>query len=74
MAVALNYGLDAVRFLAPVRAGSRVRVHTKIIEVRAKDPGRWLLRQEKTLEIEGVESPALVAQSLALLVAGPTTA
>lgn len=74
MVVALNYGLDAVRFLSPVRAGSRVRLHTKILEVREKDPGRWLLRQEKTLEIEGSESPALVAQSLALLVAGPTTA
>jgi acyl dehydratase len=68
MAVALNYGLDSVRFLSPVRAGSRVRLHTKILEVREKDPGRWLLRQEKTLEVEGHSAPAMVAESLALLV------
>jgi acyl dehydratase len=73
MAVALNYGLDTVRFLSPVRAGSRVRLHTKILEVREKDPGRWLLRQEKTLEIEGIEAPALVVQSLVLLIAAPPT-
>lgn len=72
MALALNYGLDKVRFLAPVRVGARVRLHTKILEVREKDPGRWLLRQEKTLEVEGQPAPAMVAESLALLVRRPT--
>jgi acyl dehydratase len=69
MALALNYGLDKVRFLAPVRVGARVRLHTKILDVREKDPGRWLLRQEKTLEVEGQPAPAMVAESLALLIA-----
>jgi acyl dehydratase len=68
MAIALNYGLDKVRFLAPVRVGSRVRLHTRILEVREKDPGRWLLRQEKSLEVEGAAAPAMVAESLALLI------
>jgi acyl dehydratase len=72
MAVALNYGLDKVRFLRPVCVGARVRLHTKILEVREKDPGRWLLRQEKTLEVEGQSAPAMVAESLALLVRHPT--
>jgi acyl dehydratase len=71
MALALNYGLDKVRFLAPVRVGSRVRLHTRILDVREKDSGRWLLRQEKTLEVEGLPAPAMVAESLALLVARP---
>lgn len=69
MALALNYGLDKVRFLAPVRVGARVRLHTKILDVREKDPGRWLLRQEKTLEVESQPAPAMVAESLALLIA-----
>ena len=71
LAIALNYGLDKVRFLAPVRVGSRVRLHTTILDVREKDPGRWLLRQEKTLEVEGQPAPAMVAESLALLIARP---
>jgi acyl dehydratase len=72
VALALNYGLDKVRFLAPVRVGSRVRLHTKILDAREKDPGRWLLRQEKTLEVERQPTPAMVAESLALLVRRPT--
>lgn len=65
--LALNYGLDKVRFLAPVRCGSRVRLHTRVLEVREKSPGRWLLRQEKTLEVEGSTAPAMVAETLVLL-------
>ncbi len=68
LAVALNYGLDKVRFLAPVRAGARVRLLTRILDAHEKEPGRWLLRQEKTLELEGSPTPAMVATSLALLV------
>lgn len=68
LALAINYGLDKVRFLAPVRAGARVRLHTRVVDAREKEPGRWLLRQEKTLELEGSSTPAMVAESLALLV------
>ncbi len=64
-----NYGLDKLRFLQPVKAGSRVRVHTKILSVRQKRPGEFLIKSEKTMEIEGEEKPAFVTQSLVLVVA-----
>ena len=63
-----NYGLDKLRFLQPVKAGSRVRVHTKILAVREKSPGQYLIKSEKTMEIEGEEKPAFVAQMLVLVV------
>ena len=67
-----NYGLDKLRFLQPVKAGARVRVHTKILAVKQKSPGQYLVKSEKTMEIEGEEKPAFVAQTLVLVVAkGP---
>ena len=63
-----NYGLDKLRFLQPVKAGSRVRIHTKILAVRKKRPGEYLIKSEKTMEIEGEEKPAFVAQVLVLVV------
>ena len=63
-----NYGLDKLRFLAPVKTGSRVRVHTKILAVREKSPGQYLIKSEKTMEIEGEDKPAFVAQTLVLVV------
>ena len=67
-----NYGLDKLRFLQPVKAGARVRVHTKILAVKQKSPGQYLVKSEKTMEIEGEEKPAFVAQALVLVVAkGP---
>lgn len=68
MAYALNYGTNKVRFLAPVRAGARVRIRTRVLSVAEKDPGRFLLTMEKRVELEGGATPALVAESLALLV------
>ena len=64
----INYGLDKLRFLQPVKPGQRVRVHTKIVAVRQKRPGQYLIKSEKTMEIEGEEKPAFVAQMLVLLV------
>jgi acyl dehydratase len=69
-AVALNYGLDNVRFLAPVRAGARVRNRIALLGVEPKGSGRVLLRLQNTIEIEGESKPALVAVSLALVL-GP---
>ena len=63
-----NYGLDKLRFLQPVKTGSRVRVHTKILAVRGKSPGQYLIKSEKTMEIEGEEKSAFVAQMLVLIV------
>ena len=63
----LNYGLDKVRFLSPVRSDARVRVHSKVDSVVEKNPGNWLVRQIKTVEVEGQSGPALVAEQLALV-------
>ena len=70
-AAALNYGLDSVRFIAPVKVGSKVRLHVTLKSLEPKGPGQFLMKTENTMEIEGSEKPALVAESLALLVAGP---
>ncbi len=68
--MAFNYGLDKVRFLAPVRSGSRVRLRTTILDVRRKNAGRLLIAAEATVEIEGVDKPAMVAETLSLYVLG----
>jgi acyl dehydratase len=65
---AVNYGLDKVRFVAPVRAGSRVRAHITIAAVEDKGHGRVVLTTEVAVEIDGVDKPALVAQALVMLV------
>lgn len=61
---ALNYGIDRVRFLAPVRSGSRVRNRVKLISLESKDGGRVLVTTENTIEVEGESRPALVANAL----------
>ncbi len=66
MAMVVNYGSDKVRYLTPVRVGSRVRAHMKIIDVTEKNPGQWLIKTGVSIEIEGVEKPALVAEILGL--------
>jgi acyl dehydratase len=66
--VVINYGLDRVRFLAPVRSGSRVRGRFTLDSVEEKAPGQWLLRHLVTVEIEGEDKPALSAAWLSLMV------
>jgi acyl dehydratase len=66
LAMALNYGCDRVRFLHPVRVGSRVRARQKYLKVEEKRPGQWLISNRVTIEIEGEERPALIADTLAL--------
>lgn len=62
----VNYGLDSVRFIQPVKVDSRVRLKVKLGEVAEKKPGQWLLKAIATLEIEGEEKPAYIAESLSL--------
>ena len=62
----VNYGLDKLRFLAPVRAGARVRNHIRLLSAEPRADGFVLIRTENTVEIEGEEKPALVAVSLGL--------
>ena len=65
--MAVNYGLDRVRFLAPVRSGKRVRGHFTLAAADEKAPGQLLLKHEVTVEIEGEEKPALTAEWLGLI-------
>jgi acyl dehydratase len=64
----VNYGFDKLRFLAPVPAGSRVRGRFRLLSAEDKGGGRWLLKHELTVEIEGGEKPALVAEWLGMQV------
>lgn len=63
----VNYGLDRVRFLAPVRSGKRVRGRFSLDSIEEKAPGQWLMRHHVTVEIEGEDKPALTAVWLGLI-------
>ena len=65
--MAVNYGLDRVRFLAPVRSGKRVRGRFILDAIEEKAPGQVLLRHIVMVEIEGEEKPALTAVWLGLM-------
>ena len=67
-ATGLNYGLDKVRFIAPVKAGARVRTRVSLISAEPQNGGRVLLKLQCTLEIEGEAKPALVAEVLCMLI------
>lgn len=66
----VNYGFEKIRFLAPVRAGKRVRAHMEIKDITQKDENRFLICQGVSVEIEGEETPALVADWLTMVVTG----
>jgi acyl dehydratase len=59
----VNYGLDRVRFIAPVPAGSRVRARRKLLDV-TEGEGFVQLKTEVTVEIEGKDKPACVAETI----------
>lgn len=63
---AFNYGLDRVRFVAPVRVGSRVRMRTTLAAMEDKGPGQYLVTTSNTIEIEGDSRPALMAEALVM--------
>jgi acyl dehydratase len=64
--MAINYGLNKVRFLNPVKVGSKVRNKAVLKDVTDKGGGRVLIATENTIEIEGEDKPAVVAESLAM--------
>jgi len=66
--MAVNYGLEEVRFLAPVRSGKRVRGRFTLDSVDEKGPGRVLMRHRVSVEIEGEDKPALTALWLGLMI------
>ena len=67
-ATGLNYGLDKVRFIAPVKTDARVRMRAALISAEPQSGGRMLLKLQSTLEIEGEAKPALVAEVLCMLI------
>jgi acyl dehydratase len=65
----LNYGLDKVRFMTPVKAGARVRNRATLVSVEKKSGGRLIVKTMNELQIDGEDKPALIAETLAMLVA-----
>jgi acyl dehydratase len=64
----INYGLDRVRFLAPVRSGRRVRGRFTLKSIEEKRPGQWQFLHAVTVEIEGEDKPALLADWIGMVV------
>ncbi len=60
--LSVNYGFNRIRFLAPVRSGKRIRGSFKLLELEEKRPGQWQQTVEATIEIEGEDKPALLAE------------
>jgi acyl dehydratase len=67
-AAGLNYGVDKVRFLAPVPAGARVRLRVVLSHVEPREGGQMIMKTQNTLEVEHSDKPALIAETLALLI------
>jgi acyl dehydratase len=68
----VNYGFDRVRFIHPVRSGSRVRGRFTLQAVTPRSEREWQLSYEVTVEIEGAHKPALAATWLTMQVMAPT--
>ncbi|MGH6989669.1 MAG: MaoC family dehydratase [Stellaceae bacterium] len=67
IATGINYGSNRVRFIEPVRVGSRIRSRVKLLAVEPHPPG-MRITTESTVEIEGAARPACVAEIIALLI------
>ena len=70
LVMAINYGSYRLRFRQPVPVGSRVRCHMVLAEVTEKGPGQLLCKSNVTVEIEGSDKPALIAEVLSLFIVG----
>lgn len=64
----INYGSDKVRFLQPVRVGSRIRARQVLMEAAEKNPGQWLTKTAVTIEIENQEKPAMYVEFLVMII------
>ncbi|MBK6960391.1 MAG: MaoC family dehydratase [Porticoccaceae bacterium] len=63
----VNYGFDKVRFLQPVKVGSRIRAKAAVLEAAEKNPGQFLFKLDITVEIEGQDKPAIKAEWLSMI-------
>jgi acyl dehydratase len=70
LGMAINSGFDKVRFIAPVKVDSRIRAHAKLLEMEEKNPGQYRVKTEVTLEIEGQDKPALIAEWISIQFVG----
>ena len=68
LSATVNYGLDKLRFPSAVPSGTRIRSRLTLREIKEQSPGRYLARYTTTVEIEGSEHPACVAENLALYI------
>ncbi len=66
IAMGVNYGMDKMRFINPVPVGSRVRGRFVLKDAVEKNPGQYLITYNVTVEIDGIDKPALVADWLAM--------
>jgi acyl dehydratase len=66
----VNYGFEKVRFITPVKVGSRIRASAVLTDVQAKDPNTLQVTKTYTVEIDGESKPALVADWITRLVYG----
>lgn len=64
----INYGLDKVRFINPVKVGKRIRTHMKLLNYEEKKPKHFLLKYNAVIEIEHEDKPALIAEWLVMTV------
>jgi len=62
----LNAGFDKIRFLHPVAVNSQIRAHAKVLEIDEKSPGQYRVKTEVTVEIEGIDKPALIAEWISM--------
>jgi acyl dehydratase len=63
----INYGLDAIRFISPVKCGARVRGHIQLLEVKPRGRTRYFIKTLNTIEIENEKKPALTAELITLI-------
>ena len=66
----INYGLDKVSFLNPVKSGAKIRARFVLASAEEKKPGNYLLKHNVTVEIDGEDKPALIAEWLGMTVVG----
>jgi acyl dehydratase len=64
----INYGLDKLRFVQPVKVGSRVRARQELLKAVERKPGHWMIKSRVTMDIEGEEKPAMIAETISIIV------
>ena len=64
----INYGLDKLRFVQPVKVGSRVRARQELLKAVERKPGHWMIKSRVTMDIEDEEKPAMIAETISIIV------